>query len=129
MMTLHLVPEKDLPKIGNPALMKIRDSGYSCEWANCDHKIEKGEGTLEQAMFEHVMASHSAWITTTPEKVILCNYGRCGRFFVDKTKFADHIRSHTGYKNVTCTEAGCAMTFANNSQMRFHYDRQYMTLY
>ena len=43
----------------------------------------------------------------------------------DRTKFAEHIRSHTGYKSIPCSVAGCDQTFTNHSTMRSHLKRHH----
>ena len=94
-----------------------------CQWMGCQHVVPGGN--VPAMMFEHIMQSHANWITTTPERVILCKWAGCGRFFADKTKFAEHIRAHVGYKNVKCTEPGCDHTFTNQSMMRSHVKRHH----
>jgi len=102
-----------------PAAMKIEAATTSAAAEPVQDCISKNNVSL----FDHIMEAHVQW-TETPERVIVCHWGHCGRFFADKTKFAEHIKSHAGIKNVLCTE-GCGKAFTNESQMRTHIKRSH----
>ena len=70
---------------------------------------------------EHVMSAHADWDPQLPERVLVCRWGNCRRFFNDKTKFSHHTCMHTGMKKFKCSK--CDQTFTSESQRRAHLRR------
>lgn len=116
----HLVAKEEAPK-----------PKKHCPWNDCEWRCTPSDGSdadqqpSPEALFEHISKAHSCWSTETPERVMLCRWGNCGRFFSDKTKFSEHIKSHAGIKSVVCPEVGCNKHFTNESQMRTHVKRSH----
>ena len=97
----------------------------SCRWQDCQFKLEVSEAetaTNEMAKLqEHVMSAHADWDPQLPERVLVCRWGNCRRFFNDKTKFSHHTCMHTGMKKFKCSK--CDQTFTSESQRRAHLRR------
>ena len=97
----------------------------SCRWQDCQFKLEVSEAetaTDEMAKLqEHVMSAHADWDPQLPERVLVCRWGNCRRFFNDKTKFSHHTCMHTGMKKFKCSK--CDQTFTSESQRRAHLRR------
>jgi len=130
----HLTPDEE-----------ERSSKTSCPWTGCNFVASSTTGKTEdngaegkagvakplrkdaalEEIYEHVMKEHMHWTVETPERVIACHWGHCGRFFADKTKFAEHIKAHAGIKNVACVKDGCEKVFTNEAQMRTHIKRSH----
>ena len=57
----------------------------SCRWQDCQFKLEVSEAetaTDEMAKLqEHVMSAHADWDPQLPERVLVCRWGNCRRFF------------------------------------------------
>eukprot|EP00656_Telonema_subtile_P014312 TRINITY_DN1731_c0_g1_i1.p1 TRINITY_DN1731_c0_g1~~TRINITY_DN1731_c0_g1_i1.p1 ORF type:complete len:292 (+),score=68.41 TRINITY_DN1731_c0_g1_i1:172-1047(+) len=96
-----------------------------CMWKNCGYKLEL-QGTEKIAQLQgHLMQSHADWCTQLPERVLVCRWANCRRFFTDKTKFAHHMCTHSGMKFFKCEEQECEQEFTSESQRRAHVRRHH----
>jgi len=100
------------------------DTLHKCPWGGCGFSAAL-EGDPAAFLHDHIMKEHLVWQYHAPERILMCEYGRCNRFFVDRTKFAEHIKSHVGLRPVNCTQDGCNRRFMNESQMRTHVKRNH----
>jgi len=91
-----------------------------CQWEGCHF-----QGEAISTLQEHLVAAHGDWCSQLPERVVVCRWGCCRRFFTDKTKFAHHMCTHSGMRFYQCEEANCEHGFTSESQRRAHVRRHH----
>jgi len=94
---------------------RVAGQETNCQWENCYY-----EGELVSGLQEHVVTAHGDWCSQLPERVVVCRWGSCRRFFTDKTKFAHHMCTHSGMRFYQCEMDECEQGFTSESQRRYH---------
>lgn len=125
-LSTHLQAEEQRPEASNMGAGGEKKGVDKCMWKNCGYKLEEGGSTEKIALLQgHLMQNHADWCTQLPERVLVCRWGNCRRFFTDKTKFAHHMCTHSGMKFFKCEEDDCEQEFTSESQRRAHVRRHH----
>lgn len=99
-----------------------------CLWKQCIYQFEDTGNKIEneRLLHNHLLETHAQWCTELPERVLVCQWASCKKFFGDKSKFTHHLCTHSGMKSFACKEEGCDQRFTSESQRRLHVKRSHL---